>query len=197
MKYIMSMSQNRRARNNVIIFTSIVIYYALVSVGLPSSFVLNMIMIVLIFWLLVYIAYNPIMFIVNNIFEIFKERKIKKAVRSTLNIDELSWSEFEYYVAEKLKQQGYTGVRLTEHYDLGVDIIAKKNDITWGVQVKHYKNLVGVDAVRQVVSALNKYKCDRAIVVTNNFYTWPAQEIARSNNCILIDRITLAKWDSK
>lgn len=57
-------------------------------------------------------------------------------------------------------------MQLTEHYDLGVDIVARKDGVTWGVQVKHYSGLVGINAVRQVVVALKMYGCDRAMVVT-------------------------------
>lgn len=71
--------------------------------------------------------------------------------------------------------------------DFGVDIVAKKDGITWGVQVKHYHGLVGINAVRQVVVALKKYKCDRAMVVTNSVFSRPAIEIAKSQDCVLVD----------
>jgi restriction system protein len=189
----MSVNQKRRARNNVIIFTVIVIYLILVNLGFSSSYVFNLIAIALIFWGFVYIIYNPIMSILNDILQFIKERRMKNAIRSTRNINELSWSEFEYYVAERLKSKGYTDVQLTEKYDLGVDIIAKKDGLTWGVQVKHYSNLVGVDAVRQVVTALNKYKCNRAMVVTNSEFTKNAIELAKSNGCVLIDTYQIYK----
>ncbi len=57
--------------------------------------------------------------------------------------------------------QKQSDIQFTEYYDLGVDIIAKKDGITWGVQVKHYQGLVSIEAVRQVVVALKKYKYGR------------------------------------
>lgn len=119
-------------------------------------------------------------------------RRLVRVARSNAPIDSMGWLEFEYYVAEWLTKRGYTNVRLTEHYDLGVDIVAKKDGVTWGVQVKHYSNLVGIEAVRQVVVALKKYKCDRAMVVTNSTYSRPAIELAKSQDCILIDGPKLA-----
>ena len=77
-----------------------------------------------------------------------------------------------------------------------MDIIAVKNGITWGIQTKRYSGLVGIDAVRQSVSALKKYKCDRAMVITNSpaGFSRPATELAKSNHCIMIGRRELTKW---
>jgi restriction system protein len=96
--------------------------------------------------------------------------------------------EFEKYVAKLLKSQGYKHVRLTEKYDLGVDIIAEKEGMRWGIQVKRYSGLVKADAVRQAVTALKLYNCDRAMVVTNSHFSHTAKELASSNDCVLIDK---------
>ena len=42
--------------------------------------------------------------------------------------------EFEKYVAKYLQKQGYK-TELTEKYDLGIDIVAVKDGIRYGVQV--------------------------------------------------------------
>ena len=109
-------------------------------------------------------------------------------------IDKMTGLEFEHCVTGLLKNQGYTNVRLTEKYDYGVDIIAIKDGITWGVQVKRYSGLVKADAVRQVVTALKKYDCDRAVVITNSTYSMIAKDLASCNNCVLIDRGILLQW---
>lgn len=103
-----------------------------------------------------------------------------------IDINEMSGLDFERYVAALLEKQGYTNVRLTEYYDYGVDIIARKDGITWGVQVKRASGIVKAAAVRQVVTALKKYDCDRAMVVTNSTFSRPATELAKSNDCLLI-----------
>ncbi|HVC35974.1 MAG TPA: restriction endonuclease [Candidatus Dormibacteraeota bacterium] len=109
-------------------------------------------------------------------------------------IDRMAGIQFEHRVAGLLKNQGYTNVRLTEEYDYGVDIIANKDGITWGIQVKRYSGLVKADAVRQVVTALKKYDCDRAMVITNSIYSMVAKDLASRNNCVLIDRGIISKW---
>ena len=109
----------------------------------------------------------------------------------TKNMDPL---DFEKYIAELLRFQGYSHLTLTERYDLGVDIIAEKDSVRWGIQVKRYSGMVLADAVRQVVTGLNHYNCERAMVVTNSYYSRPARELAHSNNCELVEKDTLAKW---
>lgn len=106
-------------------------------------------------------------------------------------IDHMTGLEFEQYVANLLKTHGYKHVKLTEKYDLGIDIIAEKDGIRWGIQVKRYNGLVGASAVRQVVTALKKYECDKAMVVTNSVFSRTAQKLAEINNCVLVDRVKL------
>lgn len=122
-----------------------------------------------------------------------KARRADKAF-TLANIDTMGGVEFEYYLAKLLRSRGYTNVRVTEKYDLGVDIVASKDGITWGIQAKRYKNPVKADAIRQVYTALTRYKCDRAMVITNSTFTQPAVELARDNKCALIDRHSLKKW---
>lgn len=104
------------------------------------------------------------------------------------SIDKLDGVAFERYVARMLREQGYTNVKLTETYDLGVDIIAEKDGIKWGIQVKRYSGFVKAEAVRQAVTALKHYKCDKAMVITNSYFSKPAIILANSNDCVLIDR---------
>ncbi len=95
---------------------------------------------------------------------------------------------FEKYVANILREQGYSNISLTEQYDYGVDIIATRNGIRWGIQVKRYSGLVKADAVRQVVTGLRLYGCDRAMVITNSEFSSVAVRLAESNDCVLIGR---------
>lgn len=137
------------------------------------------------------IFYTPVVgtirFIWRLLYKPIEVYRLRRIARSNKQLDAMTWAEFEYFVAEWLKNRGYTNVKLTEKYDLGVDIIAKKDGITWGVQVKHYRGLVGIEAIRQVVVALKKYKCDRAMVVTTGAFSRPAIELAKSQDCVLID----------
>jgi restriction system protein len=101
--------------------------------------------------------------------------------------------EFEEHIANVLKSQGYTNIQLTEQFDYGVDIVASKNGIRWGIQVKRYSGLVKAEAVRQVVTGLRMYGCDRAMVITNSVFSRVAVRLAESNDCVLVDRGKLAR----
>lgn len=108
--------------------------------------------------------------------------------RRSLSVDNMSGLAFERYVADLLSKRGYTNIQLTEHYDFGVDIVADKAGVRWGIQVKRYSGLVKAEAVRQVVTALPLYGCDQAMVITNSTFSHVAQVLAESNNCVLVDR---------
>jgi restriction system protein len=111
-----------------------------------------------------------------------------------IHIDNMTGLEFEKYVAHLLRTQGYKNVRLTEKYDLGVDIIATRDGVTWGIQVKRYSGLVRADAVRQAVTALKHYGCDRPMVITNSSFSKTAIKLARSNKCVLVDGDVVRSW---
>jgi restriction system protein len=108
-------------------------------------------------------------------------------------IDVMTGLEFEHYVARLLSSQGFGAIRMTEQYDYGVDIIAVRDGITWGIQVKRYSGLVKADAVRQVMTALRFYDCDRGMVITNSCFSYVAQKLAMANNCVLVNRSCLLK----
>lgn len=183
----MSRRYRKSGRGSAIVILVVVAVVIMHSQGWSSGTIFNTIAVSLILLMALYIFYRPIIGVYRFIGRFIQKQKFKHIARSNIAIDSMTWQEFEFFVANWLKDRGYTDVRLTEHYDLGVDIIAKKDGFTWGVQVKHYRSLVGIEAVRQVVVALKKYKCDRAMVVTNSFFSRPAIEIAKSQDCILVD----------
>lgn len=85
-----------------------------------------------------------------KIFKFFRRFRHNLSFRA---IDKMDGVEFEHYITQILKRQGYSRVRLTEQYDYGVDIIAEKDGVKWGIQVKRYSGLVKASAVRQVITA--------------------------------------------
>lgn len=122
-----------------------------------------------------------------------KERKKLRAM-DMAGISTMDGLMFEKYLAELLRSRGYSGIVLSERFDLGVDIIAVKDAVRWGIQAKRYSGTVKADAVRQVVAGLTAYKCQRAMVITNSHFSRPAKKIAESNNCVLVDGDQLSEW---
>jgi restriction system protein len=56
------------------------------------------------------------------------------------------------------------------------------------VQAKRWTKRVGVKAVQEAVAAKAMYRCTRAMVVTNSFFTDPAKRLAHENGVELWDR---------
>lgn len=108
-------------------------------------------------------------------------------------IDKMKGRDFEKRIAFMFQDLGYK-VKLTKATgDGGADIILNKDGIKTAVQVKRYSKKVSNRAVQEVVASLAKYKCQKGIVVTNNYFTQPARDLAKVNNIELWDREKLMK----
>ena len=70
----------------------------------------------------------------------------------------------------------------------GVDIIAQKDGEIYAIQCKRYSKLLGNTPVQEVVSGRSVYRCDHAIVMTNNYFTDGALRAAAANDVALWDR---------
>ncbi|MBG0793983.1 restriction endonuclease [Methylocystis sp. H62] len=109
--------------------------------------------------------------------------------------DEMTPIDYEHYCAEELNRSGWDARVTMASRDQGVDVIAQKSGIRLAVQCKLYRSPVGNKAVQEVVAARAHEMADYAIVVSNNSYTPAAQELARTNNVILLHHRDLAKID--
>ena len=88
----------------------------------------------------------------------------------------------------------YNAGRWVAAGDLGVDLIAERGDYRCAVQAKRQSQPVARRAVSDAVAGMAHYDCNAAMVVTNNYFTEGAVELARSTGCELIDRGALAEW---
>ena len=106
-----------------------------------------------------------------------------------LLIDELEGHDFEYYCADLLRNGGYQNVRVTRASgDFGVDILAERDGITYGIQCKRYDGPVGVHAVQEAYAGRDYYGCMVGAVMTNQYFTEPAVELATKLKIMLWDR---------
>lgn len=129
--------------------------------------------------------------------------------------------DFEVYIARIYRALGMTAkttMELKEENDLpacimkrsgngeqGADVIVFFNapETLFGevydgviIQCKHYSNKVENKAIQEVVGAVKMYEKHfmrklKPVVITNNYYTGPAEDLAKANNVILIDRDSL------
>lgn len=115
-------------------------------------------------------------------------------VLEQVDIDRLDGPAFEHYVEGLLAQRRYRVKHTGRPGDLGVDLIAEKSPYRYAVQVKRASDPVSRRAVSDAVAGMAHYGCNRAMVITNSRFSPGARELARSTQCILIDRLTLADW---
>ena len=112
----------------------------------------------------------------------------EKLIRKNL-YDKMDGHTFEYYCAELLRKNGYRNVEVTKASgDQGIDIIAYKNGVKYGIQCKCYSSNIGNKAVQEVFAGIKFYDCKVGIVMTNRYYTASAKELAAKNGNILYDR---------
>lgn len=104
------------------------------------------------------------------------------------DVDMMNGSEFEHFVCELYTKMGYKAEVTKQSGDQGLDVIAEKGDKRIGIQAKCYSGTVGNSAVQEAVAGRSFYHCDKVVVVTNNYFTASAKELAQSNDVILWDR---------
>lgn len=113
----------------------------------------------------------------------------KTATSITLEIiDGYDGIEFEKFVGTLFESDGYKVSYTLASNDKGIDIIARRNGVSIGIQCKCYSSKVGISAVQEVFSGKNFYTLDKALVVTNNYFTTAAKDLAVSTGVILWDR---------
>lgn len=111
-------------------------------------------------------------------------------------IDEMEGHDFEYYCADLLKTSGFLDVEVTKGSgDFGADILAEKDGITYAFQCKCYDKPIGVKAIQEVYAGRDFYDCMVGVVMTNQYFTQPAVELARKLNIMLWDRGYLDSMD--
>ena len=87
---------------------------------------------------------------------------------------------------------GFKNIEVTKGSgDQGVDIVGYYNGFKFAVQCKRYSKKVGNSPIQEVVAGKNFYNCQGALVITNNYYTESAIQLAKANNVQLWDRKNL------
>ena len=121
---------------------------------------------------------------------------IRKLRMRPLPMDEMEGHDFEYYCADILKAHGFIDVEVTKGSgDFGADILAEKDGVTYAVQCKCYDKPIGVKAVQEVYAGRDFYGRMVGVVMTNQYFTQPAVELAQKLNIMLWDRGYLDSMD--
>lgn len=104
-------------------------------------------------------------------------------------IDYMEGHDFETYCAVLLEKNNFYNVKVTQGSgDQGIDIIAQKDGIKYGIQCKCYSSDIGNKAVQEAFAGKTFYNCHVAAVLTNRYFTTSAKELAEKNGVLLWDR---------
>lgn len=103
--------------------------------------------------------------------------------------DDMEGHEFEHFCADLLRRRGFQDVRVTKGSgDFGIDILAERDGISYGIQCKNYTTPIGVKAVQEVYAGRDYYDCMVGVVMSNQYFTGPAVEAAKKLKIVLWDR---------
>lgn len=103
--------------------------------------------------------------------------------------DDMDGGEFELYCADLLEKSGFTDVEVTKaSHDYGVDILAEKDGVSYAFQCKCYTEPVGIKAVQEIYAGRDYYDCMVGVVMTNQYFTTPAVNVAKKLKIMLWDR---------
>lgn len=108
-------------------------------------------------------------------------------------IDQMSGEEFEDYLYHYFSELGYRVEKTPKSHDYGADLVLHKKGKTTVVQAKCYSDKVGIQAVQEVYASKRMYGAKTALVVTNNYFTSSAIQLAQGNQVQLWNRDTLSR----
>lgn len=111
---------------------------------------------------------------------------------ASISIDAMEGHIFEGFCAHLLRENRFSDIAVTKGSgDQGIDIIAYKDGIKYGIQCKCYSSDIGNSAVQEAFSGKTYYKCHVGAVLTNRYFTRSAKELAETNGILLWDRTYL------
>ena len=106
-----------------------------------------------------------------------------------IDIDGMDGHAFEYFCADLLARNGFENVSVTPGSgDQGIDIIAYRDDVKYGFQCKCYSSAIGNKAIQEVFAGKTYYQCHVGVVLTNNYFTNAAIDLAKHNGIVLWNR---------
>jgi len=116
------------------------------------------------------------------------EKGLQKRIISMDDIDSMDGFEFEDFLRKLFEKMGYSVKQTKLSGDQGADLIVEKMGEITLVQAKRAGSKISNKAVQEVVASIKFYKGHQGIVVTNNFFTPSAIELAKHNAVKLINR---------
>lgn len=114
---------------------------------------------------------------------------IKNRKKIIKEYDLMEGRDFEFFCADLLQKRGFLEVEVTKGSgDNGVDILAEKDGVSYAIQCKRYDEPVGVKAVQEAYAGRDYYDKMVGVVMSNQYFTKNAVEMARKLKILLWDR---------
>jgi restriction system protein len=110
----------------------------------------------------------------------------------TSRLAELSATEYEFYCAKILQENGWDAKVTKASGDQGVDVIAKRNDIILALQCKKLSSPAGNFSVQEVLGGVTYYRANMGAVVCPSGFTKSARQLANTSGVMLIHESELA-----
>lgn len=122
------------------------------------------------------------------IYELISNNK-KRKNNLLKNFDILDGYEFETFCRDLLLSNGFRNAEVTRGSgDQGIDVLAFNGNKKVGFQCKNYSSKVSNTAVQEAYAGQSFYGLDEVYVLTNNYFTDSAKQLALSTGVILLDR---------
>lgn len=106
--------------------------------------------------------------------------------------DHMDEAVFERYLALLFTRMGYQ-VRRVNYADNVSTLMATSNGVSYVIQARRNRRKVGIRAIEDAIATRKHLKCERAIVVTNHYFSSHARQIAKANQVLTLDRHDLIK----
>jgi len=132
-----------------------------------------------------------VVLLLKLVFRFYEKQRLSNS--GIFEIDRMSGKTFEKYLEVLFEKLGYKVERTRYIGDYGADLVTNKNGVKTVIQAKRFKGKVGIKAIQEAVAAKGYYGCEKAMVVTNSYYTKQAVDLAKANNVELWNRDDLVK----
>ncbi|WP_038880929.1 restriction endonuclease [Vibrio jasicida] len=143
--------------------------------------------------------YFALLFFIPASIAFFKQFQRRQRYRATTShirskqvttpFHQLSWLEFESYVGEYFKHQGYAVKQsFSQKPDGGIDIWLTKDGELSLVQCKHWKaKKVGIQVLREMYGVMIEHHASKMIIVTSGDFTSEAIAYAQDKRLWLVN----------
>lgn len=128
---------------------------------------------------------------------------LQRVQRKLIQLDELSWRDFERLIASLLETDGYAVELMQGSKDGGVDVVAIKDlgdaglfKCIWQAKKNRFDRKVGLSLVRELADTRREHGASKGIIVTTSFLTSGALERVERDRYLLgkVDRLDLNRW---